>query len=248
MSTVFQVVLGVSKFTGLRAWRATRHRLLRRRRSSELCLRQPRPARRQARRVRAGHADGDGACRRMGCDRHGSCAAGSVCRRLAAIGLAPALLSRPGVRRVAGPAAEGVRRARRARGDDRHRAQRARAAGVRGAPDGDRHGGARHAPGHQQRSGVRDDGERADAGVWRTCARGGLLGRGQRRRRRALHARDLGLARSCIAGCARRRATAELLRAARVSAVVGAGPGTRTRDDAQVGRSMRSARSTPSWS
>ena len=51
-----------------------------------------------------------------------------VRRRLAAIRLAAALLSRPRVHRLSGAAAEGVRRARRARGDDRHRLER------RGAP------------------------------------------------------------------------------------------------------------------
>ena len=128
---------------GMPAWRATRQRLLRVRRSSQLRLRQPRAARRQDGRVRAGRADGDGACRRLGCDRHGSGAHGSVRRRLAAIGLAAALLPRTRVRGVAGAHPESVWRARRARGHDGHRAQRRRAAGLRGAADGHRHVGIR---------------------------------------------------------------------------------------------------------
>ena len=67
---------------------------------------------------------------------------------------------------------------------------------VRGAADAHRHVGARASSGHQQGPRVRDDGERTDAGVWRARAGGRVLGRSQRRRRGALHARDVGLARS----------------------------------------------------
>ena len=158
----------------------------------------------------------------------------SLRRRLAAIGLAAALLPRPGVRRVAGADPESLRRARRARGHDRHRAERRGADGLRGAADAHRDVGARPASRHRQGPGVRDDGERTDAGVWRARAGGRVLGRSERRRRRALHAGDVRLARS-LSPVAPAATDRDLLRAARVSAIAGARPRARAGDDAPVG-------------
>ena len=74
--------------------------------------------------------------------------------------------------------------------------ERRRAAALCGAADADRDVGARALSGHRARPRVRDDGWRADAGVRRARARGGVLCRGQRRGQRAVHAGDVGLARS----------------------------------------------------